>query len=197
MELQSQLKILIVEDDVLFNKFYLMFLEERQALCTSCLTIAAAEQWLGSPEAQQVDVILLDNHLADGEGIALLPQIKQQAPLAAVIMVSGNEDPDFFLHAFANGIDDYVVKPLNLHLLQTALHQSIRGLQFGDINSQQLNFILQDLHLIQALLTDFIDHPTELSLKLQAALTQVDEHRQQRNNPVSSSSMASGEVELF
>lgn len=81
--------------------------------------------------------------------------------------------------------------------LQTALHQSIRGLQFGDINSQQLNFILQDLHLIQALLTDFIDHPTELSLKLQAALTQVDEHRQQRNNPVSSSSMASGEVELF
>ena len=83
------------------------------------------------------------------------------------------------------------------HELQSALNQSIRGLQFGDINSQHLHFILQDLHLIQGLLNDIVSHPDDLSAKLEQALTEVQSHRQQRNNPVSASSMAGGDVELF
>jgi len=83
------------------------------------------------------------------------------------------------------------------HELQSALNQSIRGLQFGDINSQHLHFILQDLHLIQGLLNDIVNHPDNLSAKLEQALTEVQSHRQQRNNPVSASSMAGGDVELF
>ena len=83
------------------------------------------------------------------------------------------------------------------HELQSALNQSIRGLQFGDINSQHLNFILQDLHLIQGLLNDIVSHPDDLSAKLEQALAEVQSHRQQRNNPVSASSMAGGDVELF
>ena len=83
------------------------------------------------------------------------------------------------------------------HELQSALNQSIRGLQFGDINSQHLHFILQDLHLIQGLLNDIVSHPDDLSAKLEQALAEVQSHRQQRNNPVSASSMAGGDVELF
>lgn len=83
------------------------------------------------------------------------------------------------------------------HELQSALNQSIRGLQFGDINSQHLHFILQDLHLIQGLLNDIVSHPDDLSAKLEQALAEVLSHRQQRNNPVSASSMAGGDVELF
>lgn len=83
------------------------------------------------------------------------------------------------------------------HELQSALNQSIRGLQFGDINSQHLNFILQDLHLIQGLLNDIVSHPDDLSTKLEQALAEVQSHRQHRNNPVSASSMAGGDVELF
>lgn len=83
------------------------------------------------------------------------------------------------------------------HELQSALNQSIRGLQFGDINSQHLHFILQDLHLVQGLLNDIVSNPTDLSVKLEQALVQVNSHRQQRNNPVSASSMAGGDVELF
>ncbi len=83
------------------------------------------------------------------------------------------------------------------HELQSALNQSIRGLQFGDINSQHLHFILQDLHLIQGLLNDIVNHPDNLSAKLEQALSEVQSHRQQRNNPVSASSMAGGDVELF
>ncbi len=83
------------------------------------------------------------------------------------------------------------------HELQSALNQAIRGLQFGDINSQHLHFILQDLHLIQGLLNDIVNHPDDLSAKLEQALAEVQSHRQQRNNPVSASSMAGGDVELF
>jgi methyl-accepting chemotaxis protein len=83
------------------------------------------------------------------------------------------------------------------HELQSALNQSIRGLQFGDINSQHLHFILQDLHLVQELLNDIVNNPNDLLAKIQQALSEVQSHREQRNNPVSASSMAGGEVELF
>jgi len=83
------------------------------------------------------------------------------------------------------------------HELQSALNQSIRGLQFGDINSQHIQFILQDLHLVQELLDDIVNNPNDLLAKIQEALSEVQSHRQQRNNPVSASSMAGGDVELF
>ncbi len=83
------------------------------------------------------------------------------------------------------------------HELQSALNQSIRGLQFGDINSQHLHFILQDLHLVQELLNDIVNNPNDLLAKIQQALSEVQSHQQQRNNPVSASSMAGGDVELF
>jgi methyl-accepting chemotaxis protein len=97
------------------------------------------------------------------------------------------------------GLETEVARSLDgsTYELQSALNQSIRGLQFGDINSQHLHFILKDLHLIQELLNDIVNNPNDLAVKIQEALTEVQSHREQRNNPVSASSMAGGEVELF
>lgn len=97
------------------------------------------------------------------------------------------------------GLETEVARSLDgsTYELQSALNQSIRGLQFGDINSQHLHFILKDLHLIQELLNDIVNNPTDLAAKIQEALAEVQSHREQRNNPVSASSMAGGEVELF
>ena len=39
----GKLKVLVVEDDVLFNQFYTMFLEIKDAECVSCFTVAEAE----------------------------------------------------------------------------------------------------------------------------------------------------------
>lgn len=133
----GKLKVLVVEDDVLFNQFYTMFLEIKDAECVSCFTVAEAEDIILSDEAIDFDVIILDNHLTDGEGLTILPLIKQRCKGAAVVMVSGNDDTEFFLKAFAEGIDDYVVKPINMDLLWLKITKSVAQYRLEAANARQ------------------------------------------------------------
>lgn len=133
----GKLKVLVVEDDLLFNQFYTMFLETRDAICLSCFTVAEAIQQIQSQDAESFDVIILDNHLGDGEGLSILPLIKSRCPSAAVVMVSANDDTDFFLKAFAQGIDDYVVKPINMDLLWVKITRSIAQYRLQAANARQ------------------------------------------------------------
>lgn len=81
-------------------------------------------------------------------------------------------------------------------VLEQSIHAAIRGLQFGDINSQLVKFVCRDLEVVEASLkaarsNDAIDE------KMAAAKEQIKHHHQQRSNPVSSDSMNSGDIELF
>jgi response regulator of citrate/malate metabolism len=133
----GKLKVLVVEDDLLFNQFYTMFLEMKDAVCVSCFTVEEARHILESDISEQFDVIILDNHLTDGEGLTILPLIKQRCLGAAVVMVSGNDDTDFFLRAFAEGIDDYVVKPINMDLLWVKITRSVAQYRLAAANTRQ------------------------------------------------------------
>lgn len=82
--------------------------------------------------------------------------------------------------------------------LAIALNNSIRGLQFGDINSQNLiytkdllNFVNEQLKATDSENTNGL---TELIQKLHV---DIQDRKQNITNPVSSSSISSGEVELF
>lgn len=133
----GNLKVLVVEDDLLFNQFYTMFLEMKDAICVSCFTVEEARHILETELSAQFDVIILDNHLTDGEGLSILPLIKQRCSGAAVVMVSGNDDTEFFLRAFAEGIDDYVVKPINMDLLWVKITRSVAQYRLQAANTRQ------------------------------------------------------------
>lgn len=81
-------------------------------------------------------------------------------------------------------------------LLEQAINSAIRGLQFGDINSQHLNFVCRDLDIINQSLQKTAGND-EFDAQMARAKEQIRMHRQKRSNPVSSDSMASGDVELF
>ncbi|MDP5138149.1 SpoIIE family protein phosphatase [Rheinheimera baltica] len=112
----ENLRILVVEDDVFLCTFYKKFLEHNGATVVACFSLAEAELNFSEINAK-FDAVLLDNQLGNTEGINLLPLLKLKLPLAAVIMVSANDNPEFFLAAFNAGIHDYMVKPVNQDLL--------------------------------------------------------------------------------
>ena len=101
------LQILLVEDDFMFNTFYKNFLGFKGANVTSCLSLSEAKSVLAT-STSVFDAVILDNQLTDGEGISLIPDIVHQSQNSAIIMVSGNDDPEFFLSAFTAGIHDYM-----------------------------------------------------------------------------------------
>lgn len=111
----AQWRVLIVEDDAFLSTLYASFLQGKSLDCQVAASTSMAEQLIQTSEP--FNLILLDQELPDGLGLDLLPSIKKFHPLAPVIMISGNEEAEFFIQAFNQGVDDYIVKPINIELL--------------------------------------------------------------------------------
>ena len=86
----------------------------------------------------------------------------------------------------------------NNAVLKRSLYDAIRGLQFGDINSQNLDYTAETIRSIEGWLSDMekesVQHTVE---SLHSKLEDIKTWRKGRSNPVSASSMAAGDVDLF
>jgi two-component system, LuxR family, sensor kinase FixL len=65
--------------------------------------------------------IVLDRRLPDGSGEELLPRLKELAPEAAVIIVTGYSDLAGAIAAIREGAADYILKPVNPELIRSRL----------------------------------------------------------------------------
>ncbi|MDP3277717.1 MAG: sigma-54 dependent transcriptional regulator [Deltaproteobacteria bacterium] len=78
-------------------------------------------------EHQQMDCVLLDVRLGDGDGLALLREIKQTlAPSLSVIIATAYGDSERTIGAMRDGAFDYVTKPFDLDTLFDAVSRAIR-----------------------------------------------------------------------
>ncbi|MDP4528496.1 fused response regulator/phosphatase [Alkalimonas delamerensis] len=134
--LKESLNFLIVEDDLLFNALYENFLLSKDATVHCAYSLKDASLLL-QQHPNYFDAVILDNQLPDGQGLDLLPKLNLGSKVTAVIMVSGNDDADFFLTAFSAGIHDYMVKPVNLELLWLKVTRSVREQQLIALTNQQ------------------------------------------------------------
>lgn len=83
--------------------------------------------------------------------------------------------------------------------LTDAVHNAMRGLQFGDISIQSLQFTVDDLELLSdAMLQLKCSEGIDLANEINLVLEKYQHKKEQKvHNPVSSSSMDSGDVEFF
>lgn len=56
------------------------------------------------------DLVLLDLHLPDGEGLGLIKQLKQEVPETPVVVLTGTQDDSLAVAAIKEGAQDYVLK---------------------------------------------------------------------------------------
>lgn len=129
--------ILVVDDDEFLNELFCQFLQTKGFNTCSAYSVAAAMQLLKS--GAEVDLILLDYQLTDGNGLELLSNINNHESLQhpPVIMISGNEDAIFLENCFACGVDDYIIKPVNLSLLALKVAALINSVAMQRVISQQ------------------------------------------------------------
>jgi DNA-binding NtrC family response regulator len=94
---------------------------------------ANAAELLASFTGAQPDVVLLDLGLPDGDGMALLPQIKKQWPDTEVIMLTGNATYDKAVEATKLGAYHFQAKPFDQKIL---LLQVERALEHRHLNQE-------------------------------------------------------------
>lgn len=130
-------RLLVVDDDddTRSNLRDILELDGYRVAEASC-----AHDLFALPNREDVAVILLDRKLPDGDPEHLLPRIKEFAPQASIIVVTGFSDIQAAVSSLRLGAADYIVKPVN----PDALLASIRREILHQRSERQLNALFEN-----------------------------------------------------
>ena len=115
--------ILVVEDDPIVADVLGMTLEEAGYFKTTADTIETA---LFELKHNQIDAVLLDLNLPDGDGTRLARLIRKNHMPVPILVVSGNSGIDDKITALGAGADGYLTKPFDRYELVANLDAIIR-----------------------------------------------------------------------
>jgi response regulator of citrate/malate metabolism len=118
-------RALVVEDEPVAaeaNAAYLRRLDV-EVVAVAATGQEALRYLAGDPD---IDLILLDMHLKDGHGLALLRRIRAAGHSCDVIAVTSARDVDVVRQAVAQGVVSYLIKPFTFAGFRTKLEQYVR-----------------------------------------------------------------------
>ena len=116
--------ILIIDDD---NNFCDTMESLIQRMGHDCLKAHTLEQGIKVLEAREIDILLLDVRLPDGNGLLLLPEIKEKSiSNPEIFIVTGLGDPDGAETAIRAGVWDYIVKPTSIKQTKLSLTRALK-----------------------------------------------------------------------
>jgi two-component system response regulator AtoC len=121
-------RILIVDDDDELRRMLVDYLTSEGYSALGTRSIQQGEEAL---RKDSFDLVLVDLRLQDGSGLDLLRQLKQLAPKAYGILMTGYATMETAVEAIRIGLFDYLIKPILPAQLDLVLHrlESIRRLQ--------------------------------------------------------------------
>ena len=114
----TPLHVLVIEDDADTRANLQDILELDEYLVETAGTMAEA---LNRHSWSQFTAIILDRKLPDGTAKDLLPQLRQLAPGAAIIIATAYGDVEGAITALRLGAADYILKPINADELRARL----------------------------------------------------------------------------
>ena len=100
--------VLVVEDDPALRMLCRVNLELEDYRVLEAETLDRAEELVAN---EPIDVVLLDLHVGDRNGIELLPTIRAKRPEAGVCLLSGTSESE---PPQEEGVDDFIRKPFEL-----------------------------------------------------------------------------------
>ena len=115
-------RVLVVEDEQLAAEAHASYVERTPGFELAGVARSAgdAARFLGSHD---VDLVLLDLHLPDGHGLALVQKLRAAGHLVDVIAVTSARDADVVRHAVAQGVVLYLLKPFTYATFRGKLEQ--------------------------------------------------------------------------
>jgi len=116
----DSLHILVIEDDA-DTQANIRDILALDGYCVSAASTCA--EALDRDCWDDVSAILLDRKLPDGTAEEILPRLRQLAPHAQIVVVTGFPDVESTIGALREGAYDYLLKPINPDALRASLRR--------------------------------------------------------------------------
>lgn len=122
---RSPVNLLIVEDDAIVRDWLRMVLAGTELAIIG--EAASGADAVTVARRRPIDVIVLEEHLPDTTGTALVPSLRSAAPRAAVLLMAARPEPGLNERAVRAGVAGTLIKTGDRHELLAA----IRGVASG------------------------------------------------------------------
>lgn len=133
--------IVLVDDDPLWCRLIRHMLEPDDILLLECHSIAEAREMIASNTAVDIDLVLLDRTLPDGDGLQLIPELREITGSLdlPVIVQSGRVAEDEIETGLRFGAFHYLAKPYTRDALRAFVRVAVR-------NFRDRRHLLERLH---------------------------------------------------
>jgi DNA-binding NtrC family response regulator len=111
---------MIIDDDIDFSGLLTNILEKRKIHVLTVHSLSEAEDYLSYLKPT---IVFLDNSFPEGLGINFIHCIKEVDADIKVIMMTGDTATWIHEKAIEEGIDFFLTKPLNIHMIDAVLDE--------------------------------------------------------------------------
>lgn len=142
------MRLLVVEDDLTIAANLIKILSKNSFSVDSATHIKTA---FDKAITDDYDCLILDRNLPDGDGLTLIPALRQEKIYTPILILTARNQPQETVEGLNIGADDYLVKPFRLEELLARVRALIRrgkripsspSIKIGDlklnINQQQV-----------------------------------------------------------
>jgi two-component system NtrC family response regulator len=126
---QEMARVLITDDDEIFSEMLSDIVIRSGHSASKAMSI---KEGLEKTLSESFDVVFLDIHLPDGNGLDILPKIRDTASSPEIIIITGYGDSNGAELAIKNGAWDYIEKPSSVKDMTLSL---VRALQYREEKS--------------------------------------------------------------
>jgi len=127
-------RMLIIDDNIEACETMESLIIRQSHACDMAHTLKSGLEMLAGTG---YDVIFLDVHLPDGNGLEILPQIMALPNPPEVIILTGKGDPDGAELAIKGGVWDYILKPSSVREITLTLNRALKYRQEKNARSEQ------------------------------------------------------------
>jgi DNA-binding NtrC family response regulator len=121
-EIRMKPTILLVDDEPATQFGFGRYLSRAGYEIQAVSTLAEARE---AASSKTYDVVLLDLHLPDGNGLDWVVDLRMQQPNASIVMITGSGDIPAAVESMRRGADQFLTKPVNLKDLEVFLRKGL------------------------------------------------------------------------
>ena len=147
------MNVLIIEDDPMVEFIHRSYLE-KMALFQIIYSAATVQDATALLSTKAVDLILLDIHLKDGNGLEILTKLRMDKTAHEVILITAANEAQSVKEGLHLGVIDYLIKPFTFERFKQSIElfkAKQQRLESAKINQETIDFLIKKAALSEEL----------------------------------------------